>query len=104
MSFTDPRFPDRPQHPDFRRLSSVLIQLDARAQEMSLPETVEGLVDLTSLEYAAEQRAGMAAAQLGLPPRMGAVLQAMFMNAFVVGLRFEQEGGHRDGGGAAATG
>lgn len=95
----DPRFPNRPQHPDFWRIADVLNQLDGESLEggKDLPEIVVGMVDLESLIYSASNRAIKQIELLGLPndTRMRAALTATFLNAFLAGVQFERAGGHR---------
>lgn len=97
----DPRFPDRPTHPDFWRISQVLTMNDGRATEggQSVPEITAAVVDIDSLTYAAKQRAGIACQALGLPTSPGwvAKLASVWIDAFVAGATFEQEGGHQHG-------
>ena len=55
---SDPRFPDRPNHPDFYLISQALIDTDARADAgEDLGSIVSDVVDPASLLYAADQRA-----------------------------------------------
>lgn len=95
----DPRFPDRPQHPDFWRISQVVLELDGNASEgnMSVSEIVADLVDEKSLIYMTEQRALWAKQNLpGLTLAYGPALGAIWATAFTAGIRFQQEGGHRE--------
>lgn len=94
----DPRFPNRPSSPDFWRMVEVVNQLDGQATEggRSTPEIAEGLVDIEALSYMAQMRALKARQLLGLPASAEMALAATFLNAFLAGIRFEQEGGHRE--------
>lgn len=63
----DPRFPDRPAHPDFDRLSQAVIANDAvvtdaptGAQQNAYAVHVSSIVDLASLKYMADQRTALA--------------------------------------------
>jgi hypothetical protein len=93
----DPRFPDRPQHPDFWRLSDVVLQLDGQATEgdRTIPEIMTGLVDPESLTYVALNRAGLLCQHLGLPESIRPALAATWLDAFAAGVSFEKRGGHR---------
>lgn len=97
----DPRFPDRPTHPDFWRISEILLANDGDATEgrRSIPEIVTAVVDVESLTYAAKQRARIACEALGLPTSDGwvAKLASVWIDAFTAGATFEQRGGHQHG-------
>jgi hypothetical protein len=86
----DPRFPDRPSHPDFWRLVSVVNQIDGAATEggKSVEEIYADIADLPSVLYMAEQR-GL---RIGVD-RVPA--QILWLDAFAAGVRFTQAGGHR---------
>jgi hypothetical protein len=61
MTFYDPRFPNRPDHPDFWRLSRAVIANDTAVESAPDPgEAFRALVakhvDLRSLSYMAAQR------------------------------------------------
>lgn len=94
----DPRFPGRPQHPDFWRISNVVLELDGHASEgVSMSEIVAKLIDEQSLTYMAEQRALWAKHNLpGLTMAAPPALAAIWLTAFAAGIRFQQEGGHRE--------
>lgn len=96
----DPRFPDRPTHPDFWRISEVLTQLDGKATEggHGLPEIVAAVADLGSVTYAARQRARMIKAQTGLDFVSEELLAAVWIDAFTTGATFQERGGHRHDG------
>lgn len=93
----DPRFPDRPQHPDFWRISEVVLQNDGQADEGEMPvqDILKDTVDLESLSYFAMQRAGMNCQRLGLPDALKTVIAGAWMDAFFAGARFQQRGGHQ---------
>lgn len=93
----DPRFPDRPQHPDYWRIAEVALQQDGKAEEggQSVEQIVQGLVDPKSVTYAATQRARIMIQKTGLPETLEPLLAAVWMDAFTVGARFEQRGGHQ---------
>lgn len=87
------RFPDRPDHPDFWRLSSAVLAIDAHACEdgMTVPEIVGDLVDIDVLEYFARHRTGTAMALLRLPALLAPALQAIWVDAFVAGAQFGKD-------------
>ena len=93
----DPRFPKRPSHPDFWRMSEVVLQNDGDSTEgnKSMEEIIKDTVDLESLTYFAMQRGGMAAQRSGLPEALTPVMGSLWMDAFLAGARFQQRGGHQ---------
>jgi hypothetical protein len=100
----DPNFPDRPDTPDFWRMSETVLYLDGEVQEggKSVPEIHDGRVDLESLVYTAEQRVnGLLTDLFGLslfelPNEIRAALGTVYMGAFLHGVLFQKAGGHRD--------
>lgn len=93
----DPRFPKRPTHPDFWRMSEVVLQHDGEATEGNLPldQIVKDTVDPESLTYFAMQRAGMLCQKSGLPESLVPVLGSLWLDAFMAGAKFQQRGGHQ---------
>jgi hypothetical protein len=93
----DPRFPGRPTHPDFWRISEVVLQNDGDSTEgsKSMEEIVKDTVDLESLTYFAMQRGGKACQQARLPEALAPVLGSVWMDAFLAGARYQQRGGHQ---------
>lgn len=94
----DPRFPDRPTHPDFWRISEVVLQNDGQATESpkrSMEDIVRDTVDPESLSYFAMQRAGTYCQAMGLPESLVPVLGSLWLDAFVAGARYQQRGGHQ---------
>lgn len=93
----DPRFPKRPTHPDFWRISEVVLQNDGEADEGNLPlgEIVKDTVDMESLTYFAMQRAGMSCQKMGLPESLQPVLGSVWLDAFLAGAKFQKRGGHQ---------
>lgn len=94
----DPRYPDRPQTPDFWRLSEVSLEQDARAVESNdVGEILAELVDEPSLLYLAQNRIqiafGLSADVVG--PDLFAILMGIYYDAFAKGAAFQQRGGHR---------
>jgi hypothetical protein len=93
----DPRFPDRPTHPDFWRMSEIILQQDGDATEggQSVEEIVKETVDMQSLSYFAMQRAGKQLQNAGLPEALMPVVAATWMDAFLAGATFQKRGGHQ---------
>jgi hypothetical protein len=90
----DPRFPQRPQHPDFWAIVDAVNHLDARATEdkQPLPQILNELVDVDeeSLTYIATMRAIKAVELLHLPSRFESALASTFINAFSTGVLFQR--------------
>lgn len=64
---------------------------------MSVAEIVADLVDVKSLMYMAEQRALWSKRNLpGLTMASVPGLGSIWLTAFTAGIRFQQEGGHRE--------
>lgn len=84
----DPRFPDRPQHPDFWRMVGIVNYLDGEALEGGRdPEKIVGeYVDMDSLIYLAKQR--VLRLRGHIDPAAGL---ALYMDAFAVGYKFHEE-------------
>lgn len=83
----DPNFPDRPQHPDFWKLSTIILEMDGKFAEDSatdFEEYVDNEVDVASIMYMAIQRAQR------LQGRNVGSIAAIYMEAFMVGRRFER--------------
>lgn len=74
----DPRFPDRPTHPDFALLSNVLQGMDMRAGGGATWAEITG-VDIDSLVYAINNRLGT----MGIPRDPNVV--ALYIDAFTAG-------------------
>lgn len=97
----DPRFPNRPQTPDYWRLSEVCLRLDGASGEggKSFEDVVGDAVDPRSLAYVAEQRVGIFLQRLGLehqiPPALRSVMETIFVTSVVTGIEFQKAGGHR---------
>ena len=108
--FSGDQFPDRPDHADFWRLSSIVLKLDGGVSD---PQVVGGGVDLfdrlkeviTSDEsaiYMCNQRTSMflnalrkadprwAAGVALLGPHIGAAMASMWLEGFVVGNHFKE--------------
>lgn len=81
---TDPRFPNRPDHPDFWLMSQALIDADKVADAgQEIPDIIGQVVDPDSLRYVAEQRA-LRALGPSAPHRSFAMAVALWM-----GTRFQ---------------
>lgn len=87
----DPRFPDRPDHPDFWLISQALIDQDAQADAgQPFTDVVERIVDRDSLIYAAEQRGLRFQAGRSKPSVAERVaMQAAWVDAFLAGARYQ---------------
>jgi hypothetical protein len=72
----DPRFPDRPTHEDFARLSEVVIEQDDNMK-------VDDVIDLESLMYMAINRVEMAR-------QRGALGVPSWIDGFMAGARYAQ--------------
>lgn len=88
----DPRFPNRPQHEDFWRLSEIILQLDAEAQAtgvIDISDVVQKLVgaDLDSIHYMAVQRALFIRGAAGLGTEQ---MAAGWIDGFLAGVLFQQ--------------
>lgn len=93
----DPRFPNRPTHPDFWRMSEALIEVDSRAEKGEAVDVVEN-ADFDSLIYVAEQRLAMDARQfsVALDPASKNFMLGLYIDAFTLGRGFERRGGHQE--------
>lgn len=91
----DPRFPDRPQHPDFWRMSEVVLGQDADSGAKTLEEVVGDLVDFPSLEYMAAQRAAQLRRHSHLSEQAAIAAMAAWLTGFAAGAEFQRRGGHR---------
>lgn len=107
-------FPDRPKHPDFERLSEIIRNMDAQPQKDSRRRAAARAagresepfdlffhtIDGDSLGYMAKGRVdlGLKLQREGYMPNNDAhqFMEALWIEAFVAGVRFQQEGGHRD--------
>lgn len=102
--------PPRPEHPDFWRLSEVVLSNDApmeeaganvKDKEAAWEEQVRKYIDEHSLTYMAVQRAFRA---FGITTRGQLIERAeevaryagVWMDAFCAGAAFERAGGHRE--------
>lgn len=104
----DPNFPDRPQHPDFWRLSEIILKQDGRVEDITsledandmIPRMIQEQIDQTSLEYMSMVRSHRMLDSLrkaGLPFYPEVAMTSMFLQGVLVGIEFQKAGGHRDG-------
>lgn len=104
----DPDFPDRPQHPDFWRLSEIILKQDGRVEDIAsredaeafVPRMIQEQIDQNSLEYMSMMRAHRMVAALRearLPFIPEVAMTSMFLQGVLVGIEFQKAGGHRDG-------
>jgi hypothetical protein len=89
----DPRFPDRPQHPDFWRLVSAVNYLDGEATEGDRPtqDILAQYVDGDSLVYLAQQRFLRALEAMGDDLNVQDFGLVLYMDAFCLGVQFTRE-------------
>ncbi len=109
---------NRPDHPDFWRISEVILAADgaieaatsegAKAKEWKA--RTSAVVDIDSVQYAAMERAKLAfgipgggsafgrtgGRVAGLTIEQQATVAALWIEAFVYGAMYEQRGGHQD--------
>ena len=85
------RHPMRPDHPDFWRLSEIVLQIDAQADVpgTNIDDLVKQSVDLPSATYMALQRAIQIKTTTGTDARL-LPLSAAWLEGLVVGIRSEQ--------------
>jgi hypothetical protein len=90
----DPDFPDRPDHPDFWKLSAAVCANDAEA-DAGIPtvDIIAAVVDPASLKYMMDQRVGRAN-QL-LPG--GAEPTTTWLDGFMAGVRYAEQNVPQDG-------
>lgn len=99
-------FPGRPDHPDLKALSDIVISMDGQAEVLSLTgESTEEFfqrrfkeagIDEKAISWMAQQRALMASGVLSDTPfgpfqeLLGELLAAVWIEAALVGIAFEQ--------------
>lgn len=94
--------PNRPDHPDYRRISEIVLALDALVEAGTPLDTAaaatqggdRNAADLDSVTYTAIQRARHLGSGCG--PTLVRAMAAMWLEGFTVGLAFEQKGGHQE--------
>lgn len=94
----DPRFPNRPQHPDYWRLAEIAMENDGDATEggKSIADIIG--VDEYSLLYLASNRIGnfVNVLRAGKPLTPDTLL-SIYLDAFTTGKKFAERGGHQEG-------
>lgn len=105
--FNDPSLPQRPDHPDYWRMAEILQQMDANVTEAiggdptAYDDEVKKTVDYETISYVAIQR-GMRI--LGIKTRGELMTHApevmrfaaIYIEAFIVGARFQDRGGKQE--------
>lgn len=89
-------FPDRPDHPDFWRLSQVVIDHDKRADDNPNPETItevlaENGIDFASLMYMARQRALRVTGRRDNATPTETMLIVLYLDAFLTGVGYQRK-------------
>lgn len=89
--FSDPRFPDRPQHPDFWKMVAAMNYLDGEALEggRSAEDILSQYADPASVAYLARQRMLRALGDGIMDPR--AVALSLYVDAFALGCQFTMD-------------
>ncbi len=100
------RHPQRPDHPDFWKISEIILQLDGAIdaavsddeKERIWKERTSAVVDIPSVTYMAIQRALRV---LGRPSNAADVgrhssVAALAIDSFIAGVLFAQRGGHQN--------
>lgn len=88
----DPRFPQRPRHPDLARLSSAAAEQDAVSDMLGLDAAL--LIDVDSAVYMARRRAH-AIGFAEVPPPIETRILSLYLDALHMGIGFANRGGHR---------
>lgn len=84
---TDPNYPDRPDHPDFWKISEALIAMDKWAEtDMPLDQTIG--VDPRSVLYAAAQRAQRAYSTITQFKNTLSMGKLLWMDGFAAGIYY----------------
>jgi len=79
----DPAFPDRPDHPDFWRLSETILYMDGAAESgQSYDEIMDKHMDAESLIYMADQRVRRA---MMSQASASEIVMALYLDAFALG-------------------
>jgi hypothetical protein len=83
----DLSFPGQPQHPDFWKLSAIVLKMDADSQDKGVEEVMAEMgFDADSMVYVAKNRCGLFLQVLGLPPNGLVPLQSAWVDGFVAGM------------------
>lgn len=88
----DPRFPDRPTHPHFWKLSAAANKHDGEVAEGGRPveDVIADVIDPDSLLYMLQQRCMMLLRANGLPEQLYPLFQGIAVDAFLLGHAFGQ--------------
>lgn len=90
----DPNFPDRPDHPDFWRLSAAVCGNDAEADNgKAVGDIIAEVIDPASLYYMLKQRVMRANAMLP----GGAEPGVEWLDGFMAGVRYAEASTAQDG-------
>lgn len=86
--------PGQPEHPDFVKLSDIILQLDGRTEDPGFDyhEFLGEVVDPDSIVYMARQRVLRMSDQVGIPDRYVPALAAIWLDAFVAGREWGHDG------------
>lgn len=91
----DPRFPDRPSHPDFWSLSEIILGMDSEVEGVGeFERMLTAVIDPDSVTYMAANRMGMAVSEIVLregtlgPDAVMTLIQAMWLEGFIAGNRY----------------
>lgn len=90
--------PERPQHPDFMKLSEIVLRHDGptsdpTAERLDLDAKLTEYIDPETLTYMAMQRSMMFMAMVGITstPQMVAAMSSVYLDAFLVGIEWERK-------------
>lgn len=94
---TDPRFPNRPDHPDYWQLSEVLVTHDAEMDTGgNFDDAVGRYIDLPSLAYAANNQAQMGMQRIGAAGKVvwdsrtvRMLMASTFISSFLAGMKYQ---------------
>lgn len=87
----DPRFPNRPTHPDFIILSEAVQDNDEMSERnIGFDRVMSQFCDHDSLAYITIERAKFLAAHLGLPESMLSTIAGAMIDGFALGVAFER--------------
>lgn len=99
----DPRFPHRPDHPDFWAIAEISrdlndtiassAQANGRTTDEEFSHRVSAEIDIQSLSYQAVQRARLALGLSGDAPtnRETIRLASVYMEAFLIGVKYSDQ-------------
>jgi len=88
-------FPGRPDHPDFWKLSEVVLSLDAPADEVGASALLDACtkvpIDLDTVMYMATQRASRV-----YGASLAGLVAGLWIDGFMAGERYSRRYGHAD--------